>query len=114
MDAEFYRNKLVLSDHLETETYSVVPSNADEKVFKNLKKLVDKYKSCFTSKEIDFMINSDWKTSNFYVLPKIHKNKEIIERFKVSNSNYVQMNVPMDLKGRPITAGPNSPNERPQ
>ena len=109
MDTKFYRDKLILSDHLETETYNVVSMDADKKVYKNVKKLVEKYKNCFTPKESNYMLNDDWNSSNFYVLPKIHKNKKIIDKFKESNTEYVQMPVPEDLKGRPITAGPNSP-----
>ena len=54
-------------------------------------------------------MNDDWKSSNFYVLPKIHKNKKIIDRFRNSESEFVHMEVPIDLKGRPITAGPCAP-----
>ena len=109
MDTDFYRDKLVLSDHLETATYSIAPLDADKKVYKDVTKLVDKYKTCFTSKEINFILNDDWNSSNFYVLPKIHKSQKIIDKFRESNTDYVQMPVPEDLKGRPITAGPNSP-----
>ena len=109
MDTSFYRDKLILSDHLQTATYSVVPIDADKKVYKDVKKLVEKYKKCFTPKETKYMLNDDWTSSNFYVLPKIHKNKKIIDKFKESNTEYVELPVPEDLKGRPITAGPNSP-----
>ena len=83
--------------------------DTDKKVYKNVKKLVEKYKKCFTPKELSYMLNDDWSSSNFYVLPKIHKNKKIIDKFRESNSEFVQMPVPEDLKGHPITAGPNSP-----
>ena len=51
MDTEFYRDKLVIADHLETDTYSIAPPNADKKVYTSLKKLVDKHKTCFTKKK---------------------------------------------------------------
>ena len=109
LDTEFYRDKLVLADHLNTDTYSIAPANADKKVFKDLKTLMKKYEKCFTNKEMDYILNEDWKSSNFYVLPKIHKNSRIKDKFKNCNSEYVHMDVPNDLKGRPITAGPCSP-----
>lgn len=109
MDTKFYRDKLVLSDHLETATYSKTPQDADKKVYKEVKKLVEKYKTCFTSKETNFILNDNWNSSNFYALPKIHKNQKIIDKFRDSTTDYVKMPVPEDLKGRPITAGPNSP-----
>ena len=105
----FYRDKLVLSDHLNTNTYSIAPINSDKKVHKELGKLIEKHKNCLTSKEREYILKSDWQSSNFYVLPKIHKSKEIIEKFKQTHSEYVEMTVPEDLKGRPITAGPKAP-----
>ena len=33
MDTEFYRDKIVISDHLNTDTYSIAPQNADKKVY---------------------------------------------------------------------------------
>ena len=109
MDMEFYRDKLVIMDHLEMDTYSIAPPNADKKVYTNLKKLVNKHKACLTKKETSYILNDDWKSSNFYVMPKIHKNKKIIDGFRNSNSEYIHMEVPTDLKGRPITAGPIAP-----
>jgi hypothetical protein len=109
LDTNFYRDKLVLSDHLNTATYSVAPLNSDKKVYRELKKLVEKHKHCLTEKEIKYICKDDWSSSNFYVLPKIHKNKIIIEQFSKSNSEFVEMDVPPDLKGRPITAGSTTP-----
>ena len=48
-------------------------------------------------------------TSNFYVLPKIHKSKIIQEAIKVQNSEYVKIYEPPNLTVRPIVAGPNCP-----
>ena len=46
LDKTFYRDKLVLKDHLETNTYEVAPPNLDKKVMKNLKGLLEKHKNC--------------------------------------------------------------------
>ena len=43
------------------------------------------------------------------MVPKIHKNDKIGDKFAESNSEYVKMEMPNDLKGRPITAGPKAP-----
>ncbi len=109
MDTDFYRDKLVLEDHLNTPTYSIAPVNSDKNVFKELTKVVEKHRNCLTEKETQFILNKDWKSSNFYVLPKIHKNKKIAEKFAGTNAEYAEMDTPKDLKGRPITAGPNTP-----
>ena len=98
MDLNFYRDKLVLKDHLETNTYETVPSNSDLLVFKNLNMLDEKHKDCLTRKEYQYLKNHQWKSSEFYVLPKIHKCNEIINNVQQSRSTYLQMDKPDDLK----------------
>ena len=56
-----------------------------------------------------YILNSNWKSSNFYVLPKIHKSKKIIEEINENHSICLNMQPPEDFKGRPIVVGPNSP-----
>ena len=106
MDKDVYREKLVMKDHLLTSTYRKSPPDANQKVFKSLQKLVSKHSSCFTKKEIKVILDPDWEESNFYILPKIHKCKEIKEAIAQQNSEYVQMALPSSLKGRPINGGP--------
>ena len=78
----------------------------------NLKKLIKKHENCLTKNEQKFITESEWKASNFYVLPKIHKSKPIIDQINSSHTNYVEMAPPQDLKGRPIIAGPVAPTQR--
>ena len=111
MDIPFYRDKMVLGDHLNTDTYQTADPNSDSNVMKNLKVLVDKHRSCLTSKEYDYITKYEWSTSNFYVLPKIHKCKDIIDKVQSCNSDYLKMDTPHDLKGRPIVGGPKSPTQ---
>ena len=82
---------------------------SDKTVYRELTKLVEKHKGCLTTKERDYIVKDDWKSSNFYVLPKIHKSKPIAEKFAETNAEYAEMDAPDDLKGRPITAGPKTP-----
>ena len=112
LDTHFYRDKLVLNDHLNTDTYERVPINTDKKVMKNLEKLLDKHKNCLRPQEITYIHNKKWKSSNIYVSPKVHKSKEIIRACTNNNTDYLHMTVPKDLKGRPIIAGPESPTQR--
>ena len=70
-----------------------------------------KHEKCLTAKELKFITNYEWKTSNFYVNPKISKCKEIKERMQKNNSNYLKMPPPESLKGRPIISGPMSPTK---
>ena len=106
MDKEVYKQKLVLQDHLLTETYKKAPANSNDKVFKKLSKLVSKHSSCLTKKEKVVVLKADWKDSFFYVLPKIHKSKEIKEAVKKVNEEYIHIPFPDSLKGRPINGGP--------
>ena len=112
MEPEFYRDKLVFKDHLSTDTYTRTDLNADKKVMKNLKSLTKKYSKCLTEKEIKYICSDEYSSSNFYVLPKIHKCKTIIDQVSICNSSYLKMPAPDDLKARPIVAGPNSPTQK--
>ena len=56
-----------------------------------------------------YILNSNKKSSNFYVLPKVHKSKKIIEEINESSNICLNMQAPEDLKGRPIVGGLNSP-----
>ena len=66
---------------------------------------------CLTKNGLKYILNSNWKSSNFYILPKIHKPKKIIEKINESNNICLNMQLPEDLKGTPIVGGPNSPTQ---
>ena len=66
MDKEYYINHVVLDGHLYNTIYKPILSNTDQKVFQNLRKLVDKYSSNLTKKEKEYVLNNTWKTSEFY------------------------------------------------
>ena len=108
MDKEEYREKLVLQCHLQTESYKEVEEGSDENVYKNLKKLCTKHRSCLTDNEQSVILEKDWRRSNLYVLPKINKSTAIIEEITRKNKEYIQMPMPDDLTSRPIVSGPKS------
>ena len=110
MDRSFYKDKLIMEDHLnDGSTYRKVESNADTKTFKNLNKLIEKHDECLTKKEKEYVTDNDWVTSEFYVRPKIHKCKSIIEEVQRNPREIVELNGAPDLVGRPIVAGVNAP-----
>ena len=76
---------------------------------KNIIGLLGKHKDCLTKHEYSY--TTYWKTSNFYVLPKIHKCKAIIEAIKKEQKAYIVLEPPNALKCRPIIAGPSSPTQ---
>ena len=73
---------------------------------KKYRSFLNKHKTELTDKEFDYLVNFECKSSNFYGLPKIHKNKKITEACAVVTSNYVELKPPNYLTFRPIVAGP--------
>ena len=65
MDKEYYISHIILDGHLNNPIHKPIPSNTDQKVFQNLRKLVDKYSSNLTKKEKEYVLNNTWKTSEF-------------------------------------------------
>ena len=56
---------------------------------------------------MDYLQNFETKTSNFYGLPKVHKSKQINEKYKLAQSNYVEITEDiLNLKLRAIVGGP--------
>ena len=109
MNKAFYRDKLVIHDHLNSDTYERSHIDSDSNTMAELRGLIEKHKHCLTSKERDFICNFEWKTSEFYVLPKIHKSKSIISAINTQDSVLINLQDPQDLKGRPIVACCSSP-----
>ena len=105
MDKTDYKEKLVLEQHLQTATYETADIDSNNKVFRNLERLTEKHKSSLTNNEKQVILNKDWEVSNFYILPKISKCKEIILQIELENSEYIQMKMPLSLKDRPINGG---------
>ena len=97
-----YRDK-ELKEHLLSNSY---------KEFKDLKKHVKKYESILTKKEIAYLTNFKFTSSQFYCLPKIHKSEIIKNVINSEDSEYIQVHHPDDLKGRSVSGGPESPTQR--
>ena len=112
MDKEYYISHIVHDGHLNNPIYTLNPSNTDQKLFQNLRKLVDKYSSNLTKKEKEYVLNNTWKTSEFYCTIKTHKCKSLQEAI-LQNDNDTIINAlkPNDLKDIPTVAGPNSPTQ---
>ena len=74
----------------------------NKKVYKNLIALCDKHAQCLTKNERKVILNEDWEDGKFYILPKIEKCQEIKDQIEEQNSEYIHMNMPDTLTGRPI------------
>ena len=108
MNKDEYKNKLVLEGHLHTATYEKSDAKANERVYKDLVKLCNKYELCLTPAERKVILKDSWSESNFYILPKIHKSEEVLKKIREEASDYIKMPLPDDLKGRPINGDVNS------
>ena len=111
MNHDYYNEKLIKEQHLNTNAYRKVAPNSDKLVFKELEKIIEKNKSCLTKEEISFILNENWKLSIFNAYPKIHKSNILKEIAEKCENDYVEMDPPTDLKSRPVIAGPISPTQ---
>ena len=58
---------------------------------------------------IEFICDFKWQASEFYVLPKILKCQSIISTINAQDTFVINLQDPLDLKGRPIVACCKSP-----
>ena len=66
----------------------------------------NKYRSILTDNEYEYLINRNYKISNFYMDPKLHEFKELNEIIENQNSEYINITKNLQIEGRPIVAGP--------
>ena len=109
MNKEYYKDNIerLLGDAL---TCMQLMENSDNKIMNKINKFADKHKDILTTNEIKYLTKFDYKTSQFYGLPKIHKSSLIKE--KILNSDIVNIENQADLPFRPIVAGPQCPTHK--
>ena len=90
-------------------TMKTLDKNLDPTTVRKFKKLLSEHKKNFTDKEFKYLNKTDYNTSNFYRLPKIHKSGLITNAIIEQNSEVVNINEPQDLKVRPIVGGRKCP-----
>ena len=111
MDSTFYATKM--SEMLQDDTtYKQIEDAENKKVISKIRKLTEQYQHCLMTEEIEYLIQFEYKESNLYGLPKIHKSQTIKNAINQQNSEYISVISPVDLKFRPIVAGPVSPTSR--
>ena len=59
-----------------------------------------------TNKEYELLTTRLHKISNYYMLPKLHKNEVLNEILKNSSSEYLQIKLSTGIEGHPINSGP--------
>ena len=58
-----------------------------------------------TDNEYEYLINRNYKTSNFYIIHKLHKSKELSKIVENRNSEYINVTKNLQSGGRPSVAG---------
>ena len=91
---------LSLKHHLNTNRYQKVDTNGDKNVSNKFKSLIKNHKSCLTESDTKNILKNNWKSSSFYVLPKVLKSKKIIDEINKYNDICVNMEPRKFLEGR--------------
>lgn len=112
MDCSHYI-KMIEYQLNDTQYYEYLDTDPNHKDKLNYRKLIDRFQTCFTHKEYDYLTNFEVKQRNFYGLPKIHKSKQINEKCSIQQSStIINISNVTDLKVRPIVAGPSCQTHR--
>ena len=91
----------------DTTFYNNLDNNHSPTIVQDrVNKFAEKYKSILTNNEYVFLTKRCHKISNFYMLPKLHKSKEINEIIQKKRTEYIQIDEDILIEGRPIVAGP--------
>ena len=75
-------------------------------LFKTVNKFAEKCKSILTNNKYNFLMKRCHKISNFYMLPKLHKSKEINKIIEIKCTEYIQIDEDILKEGWLIVAGP--------
>ena len=106
MDSDYYKEKIMELLNDDTTYKEINNENIEKKIVIKIKRLVRKYADHLTEKETEYLTNFEYKSSNIYGLPKVHKCNEILSNSQHNPKEYVVMNCPKSLTMRPIIAGP--------
>ena len=64
-----------------------------------------KYRNLLRENEYKTLTQKTYKISNFHMLPKLHKSKELNNIILAKNSKYINVDKILTVEGRPIVAG---------
>ena len=106
MSPKFYLN--MCESHLRNEEYyECLQDNDPSRLLKNrIIAYAKKYINLVTENEYKTLTQKTDKISNFYMLPKLHKSKELNDIILAKNSEYINVDKILTIEGRPIVAGP--------
>ena len=104
MSPTFYRN--MCHRHLSnTDFYSNLRQNdPSDIIYNEITRFTNKYEKLLTDNEQDYILKSKYNIANFYMLPKLHKSKELNDIITNSPQEYYKIQ-DIVIDGRPIVAG---------
>ena len=111
MDTTYYVRK-IQECLWNTSTYNKLNNYDPSSTMKTVVKFCEKFKNILTDKERLYLQKFNYKISNFYGNPKIHKSKKIAESIQSSNSIYIKISEEVDLDFRFITTSINAPTSK--
>ena len=96
----------MFESHLQNEEYyECIQNNDPSPLLKNrIIAYAKKYKNLLTENEYKTLTQKTYKISNFYMLPKLRKSKELNGIIMTKNSEYINVDKILTIKGRPIIA----------
>ena len=111
MGTDFYASKIseMINDK---STYREIESDNNRKIMNKIHKLTEQFHTWLKEEERDYIINFEYKESNLYGLPKVHKCKSQKDEIDRCKSEYIVLKGPTDIKFCPIVASPSSPTYR--
>ena len=105
MDEQHYR-EMVNTIISGTEYYEKLDKDLQKDTLQRYNNFLKNYQNHLTKKELDYLENSEVKTSQFYGLPKIHKSKTVSDIYKCTYYSYVEIRGVADLKLSLTVVGP--------
>ena len=102
LDYSFYRERMIQEHLTDVNIYKQVDSYKCITTMNRVKKLVEKYKSTFTSKEYKFLTSFNYECPFLYGLPKLHKHEHFFDNIDIDKHGYCKASAPLELKFRPI------------
>ena len=67
--------------------------------------MLKNYKKLLTENEYKTLTQKTYKISNFHMLPKLYKSKELDDIIMAKNSEYINVDKILTIEGRSIVAG---------
>ena len=112
MDKYFYVTKAanMLNNN---RMYEALYGNKDKQTIDKVKLLTTNFSQILLKEEVPYLTRFEYKTSQLYLLPKIHNCQSIIDKISCSTAaDAIGILTPHDLVFRPIIAGPACPTHR--